>query len=146
MEMILFCGPQASGKTSFYNRHFADTHLRINLDMLRTRRREAAILEACLRVGQRFLVDNTNPTAEERAWYLARARESHFGAVAYFFDVPLEVCLERNAHRTGKAKIPDRGVRATFRKLKPPTPDEGFAEVRCVDEDGAVTSVAASTG
>ena len=146
MEMILFCGPQAAGKTTFYNRHFVGTHLRINLDILRTRRRETAIIEACLRVGQRFVVDNTNPTAEERARYLDPARAHRFRAVAYFFDVPLAVCLARNAERAGKARIPERGVRATFARLARPTLAEGFAEVRRVGEDGRVTTLETAEG
>ena len=142
MEMVVFCGPQASGKTSFYNQHFSETHLRLNLDMLRTRRREAAIMDACLGVGQKFVVDNTNPTVADRARYIELARRHRFKAVAYFFDIPLEVCLQRNARRSGKARIPERGMRATFGKLDRPTIEEGFAEVHCVENEGSVTTAA----
>ena len=145
MEMIVFCGLQGSGKTTFYQRHFSDTHLRINLDMLRTRRREWAILEACLRVGQRLVVDNTNPTRADRARYLAPARERGFRPVACFFDVALGVCLERNAARRGKAEIPERGIRATAKKLVRPEIGEGFAEVRRVDPDGKVATLATAS-
>ncbi len=46
MELLLFIGGQASGKSTFYHQRFRDTHLRINLDMLRTRHREAILLKA----------------------------------------------------------------------------------------------------
>ena len=59
-------GVQGSGKSSHYARCYADSHVRINLDMLRTRHRESALLHACLSVGQSFVVDNTNPTAQAR--------------------------------------------------------------------------------
>ena len=91
MELVIFIGVQGSGKSSFYQLHFADTHLRINLDMLRTRRRENAVLQACLESGQRCVIDNTNPTLEERAIYLQKAKAKHFKTIAYFFDVPFEV-------------------------------------------------------
>ncbi|HZC19556.1 MAG TPA: hypothetical protein VE225_07575, partial [Rubrobacteraceae bacterium] len=69
MEAVVFVGIQASGKTSFYRERFFDTHLRINLDMLKTRRREQIFLRACIEAGQPFVVDNTNPSARERARY-----------------------------------------------------------------------------
>ena len=40
MQLILFTGVQASGKSTFYQQYFYHTHLRINLDMLKTRHRE----------------------------------------------------------------------------------------------------------
>jgi hypothetical protein len=67
MEAVIFTGIQASGKTTFYLQHFFRTHLHISLDVLKTRRREQAVLLACLQVGQRFVVDNTSVTAAERA-------------------------------------------------------------------------------
>ena len=40
MELILLIGIQASGKSTFFKRRYCDTHVRINLDMLKTRHRE----------------------------------------------------------------------------------------------------------
>ncbi|WP_197529108.1 ATP-binding protein [Aeoliella mucimassa] len=41
MEVVVFIGLQASGKSTFYKQRFVDTHMRLNLDMLRTRYRDA---------------------------------------------------------------------------------------------------------
>jgi predicted kinase len=35
MEAVIFVGIQGSGKSTFYNERFVDTHIRINLDMLK---------------------------------------------------------------------------------------------------------------
>ena len=67
MEAIILCGLQGSGKTTLYRDRFLETHVRISMDLLRTRAREAALLEWCLRTRTRFVVDNTNPTAADRA-------------------------------------------------------------------------------
>ncbi len=142
MELILFCGLQGAGKTSFYQRHFAATHLRISMDMLRTRRREKAILHACLDTGQRCVVDNTNPSVAERAAYIAAAREQHFTVTGYYFDVPVKVCLARNAGREGKARISKVGLFAARARLVPPDIAEGFARIFSVDSEGAVTLLA----
>ena len=136
MEMIMFIGLQGSGKSTFYQSQFADTHLRINLDMLRTRRRENAVLQACLENGQRCVIDNTSPTSADRAPYIAAAKSSHFMTAAYYFDVPFDVCMELNSTRTGKRRIPDQGIKATAKKLEPPNHCEGFDEIYHVDERG----------
>ncbi len=126
MEAVIFCGPQASGKSTFYQERFFSTHVRINLDMLRTRRREQALLEACLRAGQRFVVDNTNPTVKERAIYIEAAKAAHFTIRGYFFTADMADCLQRNALRIGKARIPDKGLMSTFARFEPAHHDEGF--------------------
>ena len=129
MQLLLFCGVQASGKSSYYKAHFADTHIRLNLDMLRTRHREALLFHACLQAKQPCVIDNTNPTAAARAKYLEPARTAHFQSIAYYFDTPLADALARNATRSGKARIPDRAVIATHKQLEPPTVAEGFAAI-----------------
>jgi len=40
MEMVLFIGIPATGKSTFYKERFFRTHVRVNRDMLRTARRE----------------------------------------------------------------------------------------------------------
>jgi hypothetical protein len=47
MEMILFMGIQATGKSSFYRERFFGTHVRISQDMLKTHRREELLVKAC---------------------------------------------------------------------------------------------------
>jgi predicted kinase len=126
MEAIILVGVQGSGKTTFYRQHFFDTHVRINLDMLRTRHREKLLLDACLAAKQPFVVDNTNPSPADRARYIGLAREAGFRVVAYFLDSTLREAIQRNNKRAGKQKIPVPAVAGTFRKLQPPTLDEGF--------------------
>lgn len=142
MELIVFCGVQGAGKTTFYQANFSATHLRISLDMLRTRRRERAILEACLAIGQRAVVDNTNPTRAERAVYVDLARRARFRAVAYRFDTPVPVCRARNEARTGRARVPPAGLHATAARFEPPMLGEGFAAVFAVSAEGLATLAA----
>ena len=126
MEAIIFTGIQATGKSTFYKQHFADTHVRINLDMLKTRRRETLLLEACIEAKQSFVVDNTNPTAENRKKYIEPARAAGFRIIGYYFQSKIKEALSRNRQRSGKACIPEIGVRATFAKLQRPDFSEGF--------------------
>ena len=71
--------------STFYRTHFADSHIRLNLDMLKTRHREHLLLEAMLEAKQPFVVDNTNPIPEDRARYILPAKAAKFGIVGYYF-------------------------------------------------------------
>ena len=102
MEVVIFVGIQASGKSTFYRERFFDTHLRINLDMLKTRNREQILLRACIEAKQPFVIDNTNPSVEERARYIGLARAASFRVLGYYFDVQVKEALAGNKERTGK--------------------------------------------
>lgn len=137
MECVLFIGVQASGKSSFFAQRFADTHLRLNLDMLRTRHREALLLRACLDARAAFVVDNTNPTRADRQRYIPAARAARFRVTGYWFDTSVDDALRRNAARA--RQVPERGVRGTHARLEAPAYDEGFdalAVVRLVESTG----------
>lgn len=103
-------GIQASGKSSYYLLNLAHSHLRINLDMLKTRHREKIIFEAGLASKTKMVVDNTNPTPADRARYIASAQAAGFEIVGYFFETELKGALERNRLREGKARIPEVGI------------------------------------
>ncbi|HEX8912809.1 MAG TPA: AAA family ATPase [Humisphaera sp.] len=127
---IVFTGPQGSGKSTFFAERFADTHVRLNLDMLGTRHREDVLLHACLAAKQPFVADNTNLTPPQRARYAALARAAGFDAVeCYWFDVPVDVCVVRNAERPEHKRVPEVAIRGTMAKFAPPTRAEGFDRV-----------------
>lgn len=132
MQAVLFSGLQASGKSSFYKERFFRTHIRINLDMLRTRHREKILLEACIAAKQKFVIDNTNPTAETRSPYIAAAKEASFEIVGYFFCSSAQECIERNARRPKEEVVPDVAIYGTAKKLEPPTWQEGFDRLFCI--------------
>jgi predicted kinase len=141
MEAVIFIGVQGAGKTSFYRNRFFDTHLRVSLDMLHSRRREELLIKACLEGGQRFVLDNTNILVRGRARYIEPARRAGFRVIGYHFLVPLEDAIRRNNQRTLKQKIPVSAVVSTFKRLEPPKLDEGFDAIYTVEvnPDGQFT-------
>lgn len=126
MNGIIFVGLQASGKSSFYLSQFYKTHIRLNMDMLKTRNREKILFDACLEGKQPVVIDNTNPTKEDRKKYIDGLKLNRFEVIGYYFSSELSQCLERNSARTGKERIPDIGIKATYKKLELPEYSEGF--------------------
>jgi predicted kinase len=129
MEAVVLCGVQGSGKTTLYRDRFLDTHVRVALDLLRTRHREAEFVRLCLETRQPFVVDNTNPTPADRRRYVEPARAAGFRVVAYLVEVDDVEALARNAERAGRRRVPASGVVGTARRLHRPTPEEGFDEL-----------------
>lgn len=132
MEAILFIGIQGAGKSTFYKERFFDTHVRINMDMLKTRYREQIFLSACILGKQPFVVDNTNVLASERERYITPAREAGFRVIGYYFPVPVRHAIGRNQKREGKKKIPVPGILGAYKRLQPPRREEGFDQIFCV--------------
>jgi len=141
METIIFTGIQATGKSSFYKQFFSDTHLRINLDMLKTRHREDIILKACLSAKQPFVVDNTNPSVANRQKYITLAKAAKFKLIGYYFQSKLNEAIKRNNTRTGKSCIPEKGIRATYGRLQIPNFSEGFDALYYVTINGDNTFI-----
>ncbi|HEV7330630.1 MAG TPA: AAA family ATPase [Flavisolibacter sp.] len=129
MQAVVFTGIQGSGKTTFYAERFLKTHLRISLDMLKTRNKERLFIQTCLATGQKFVVDNTNPTIAERKKYIEAAKEAAFKVVGYFFNAAVPEALERNRQRSGKELVSEIDIWAINKKLQPPTLAEGFDEL-----------------
>ncbi len=129
MQAVIFCGIQGTGKTTFYKEKFFKTHVRISMDQLNTRNKERRFIETCIQTSQPFVVDNTNPSKEERATYIALAKANKFKVTGYYFQSKLADALERNMHRKGKENIPEVGVRGTYNRLVLPRLQEGFDEL-----------------
>ena len=132
MEAVIFIGVQGAGKTTFYRERFFETHVRINLDMLKTRDRERTLVTACLASKQPFVIDNTNPLATDRERYIPAARGAGFRVIGYFFETNLRDAMRRNNQRAGKGKIPAPAIAGTLKKLQPPKLEEGFDAVYLV--------------
>ena len=75
-------------------------------------------------------IDATNLTPEERRPYVEIGQAWECEVEAVFFDVPLDICLDRNGRRV--RVVPGEAVAKMAVKLVPPTVEEGFARVTVV--------------
>ncbi|MGC2247442.1 MAG: AAA family ATPase [Terriglobales bacterium] len=141
--VVLAIGLPGSGKSSWFKRH--DIHP-LSSDLLRELLFDDAqeqrfqdlvfsnlrsMLKARL-IARRPLnyVDATNLTPHDRHSWIKLAKDYGYDVQGLFFDVPLEVCLERHARR-GRA-VPEEIMRKMAGKLKPPTFEEGFSKITVV--------------
>jgi len=129
MHAVVLIGIQGAGKTTYCLRHLLHSHLRLSLDLLKTRRREALLLQACLAAQQPFVVDNTNVTRQERARYLVAARRARFRTTGYFFAPDPPASMARNLGREPRYRVPPAGLYGTLKRLERPDLAEGFDEL-----------------
>jgi predicted kinase len=145
VELVIFTGLQASGKTTFFRERFAATHGHVSKDLFRNNRnrnrRQRELVEAALRAGCPVVVDNTNPTAEDRRALIESGHRFGARVVGYFFGSGVRECIARNARREGKTRVPDVAIYATAKRLVTPSRLEGFDELLCVRLNGAVFEV-----
>jgi predicted kinase len=75
-------------------------------------------------------VDATHLTPEERRPYILMAHRHGCDVEAVFFDVPLEICRQRNLGR-GRI-VPQEAMQMMAAKLQPPSLEEGFTRISVV--------------
>jgi len=141
MELVIFVGLQASGKSTFFRERLSATHVHVSKDLFRNNknpnRRQTQLIEAALEQGSSVVVDNTNPTVEDRRTLIELGREFGARIIGYYFEAEVRRCVGRNRRRLGKERVPDVAIFATAKKLVAPSYSEGFDElfhVRITDD------------
>jgi predicted kinase len=133
MELVIFIGLQASGKSTFFRQYFAATHELVSKDRMRNNknpaRRQVQLIKAALQAGRSVVVDNTNPTLEDRSALIELGNTYAAQIIGYYFQSKVSDCLERNRQRTGKDRVPDVAIYATVKKLVRPTYAEGYKQL-----------------
>jgi len=134
--MVLFIGIQAAGKSTFYLERFFRSHVRINGDMLKTRRREGLLIRACLEGKTPFVVDKMNLQRADRAGYIGQGKAAGFKVSGYFFQSELAPALMRNARRDAPERVPEAALRSASSALQLPSKNEGFDQLVFVSMNG----------
>jgi len=145
--IVLAVGLPGSGKSTWFARRgivplSSDLLRQLVLDDATDQSQQTAIFSAMrwllrlrLSLGRRLnYLDATNLNRRERRTYFKMAEALGCAVDAVFFDVPLKVCLERNARRV--RRVPLEAMERMARKLRPPTYAEGFRRIWVVDAAG----------
>ena len=133
LEVVILIGFQGAGKSTFRAQHFAATHTLVSKDLLRNNRRperrQQRLIAESLAAGRSVVVDNTNPSVEERAGTIATARSFGARVVGYVFESPLQECAARNDARPDPERVPEVGLLATAKRFVRPSLREGFVDI-----------------
>jgi predicted kinase len=151
--VVLTIGLPGSGKTTWYKRRGVTP---LSSDMLRnilfddiTEQRYQGLVFSTLRslLRARLIakmpwnyVDATNLSPHERRQWIKMAKSFGYEVQAVFFDVPLEVCLERNSKRD--RQVTDEVMHKMAERLRPPAFKEGFDKITVVRVKGAAPTSA----
>ena len=141
--VVLAIGLPGSGKTTWFKRRGVTP---LSSDLLRTllfddiaEQRYQGLVFSTLRslLRARLIakmpwnyVDATNLSPHERRQWIKMAKSFGYDVQAVFFDVPLEVCLERNSRR--ERVVTEEAMQRMAEKLRPPSFKEGFSKITLV--------------
>lgn len=145
--VVLTIGLPGSGKTTWFKRRGVTP---LSSDMLRSilfddigEQRYQGLVFSTLRslLRARLIakmpwnyVDATNLSPHERRQWIKMAKSFGYDVQAVFFDVPFEVCMERNRRRD--RTLSDEAMRKMAERLRPPSFKEGFSKITLVRVKG----------
>jgi predicted kinase len=141
--VVLAIGLPGSGKTTWFRRRgvtplSSDLLRNILFDDVEEQRYQGLVFSTLRSLLRARLiarmpwnyVDATNLSIHERRQWIKMSKSFGYEVQAVFFDVPLEVCLERNSKRD--RSVSSDVMRKMAEKLKPPVFEEGFAKITVV--------------
>ncbi|HEV3151713.1 MAG TPA: ATP-binding protein [Acidobacteriaceae bacterium] len=145
--VVLTIGLPGSGKTTWFKRRAVTP---LSSDMLRTilfdditEQRYQGLVFSTLRslLRARLIakmpwnyVDATNLSPHERRQWIKMAKSFGYDVQAVFFDVPFEVCMDRNRRR--ERTVSDETMHKMAERLRPPSFKEGFSKITVVRVKG----------
>jgi predicted kinase len=141
--VVLAIGMPGSGKTTWFRRRgvtplSSDLLRNILFDDVEEQRYQGLVFSTLRSLLRARLiarmpwnyVDATNLSIHERRQWIKMAKSFGYEVQAVFFDVPLEVCLERNSQR--ERSVSEDVMRKMADRLKPPVFEEGFSKITVV--------------
>ena len=157
LGLVVLVGASGSGKSTFAHRHFKATEV-VSSDQCRALVSDDEndqsvsatafallhdIIDKRLQVGRLTVVDATSAKREDRKSLLELARKWDVLTTAIVFDLPVEVCFERNQQRSDRT-TPEHAIKRQHKAIRRSTRGlrkERFNRVHVIDTVEKLESV-----
>jgi len=101
LEIVLFVGYPAIGKTTFFHRIFAPVnYTHVNQDKLGNRKKCLEAVADSIRRGESCVVDNTNRDKKTRKYYVELAVSLGVSIRCFVFQASIELAWHNNLYRS----------------------------------------------
>ena len=145
-ELILMCGCPGSGKSTYAKSFKTDKDIYISRDEIRASMigpdeeyfsRETEVLQQfvdeiniALTKAERYVIaDATHISFSSRMKVMSRIKDRSTIVNCIVMDIPLDIALERNSHRTGREFVPEHALKNMYNGLTPPQKGETIDKV-----------------
>ena len=136
-DLILMMGVSGSGKSTYAKKFMKDTDIYISRDEIRfslvkedepyfSKEKEVFktfienIDNALLKAEKYVIADATHLNSSSRQKVLTKLKNKPENIYVFFINVPLEVALERNSQRTGRAVVPENVIKEMYNSIQIP--------------------------
>jgi bifunctional polynucleotide phosphatase/kinase len=139
-HLVIMVGAPASGKSYYSLGLESKGFVRINKDTMKTDKVAEKAFNAAFKDGRNIVIDNTNPTKETRAKWIASAKKASYSVTIVWMNFPMAVVEFLDNYRIYKNKnqdthVPAVAMRVYYKKLEAPTQDEcdSLVEVKTIN-------------
>lgn len=134
LEVVIFVGYPASGKSSFAKQQFANNGYQIvNQDQLRSKEKCYKVCGEALAAGKSCVIDNTNPQVDTRKRYIEIAKSYKAKCRCFYFDIDINHVFHNNRFRelsgSEHAVVSPMIIYSFRKKLEEPKLNEGFDRI-----------------
>lgn len=129
--MVIFMGPHRSGKTFYFNWHYAGKFIHIQSDENQTKDEEQKLIQECIDKGVDFVIEKANCTKADRSAYIQNAKAAGYRIIGYLFCTQISDQYEQPEQQYSKI------IPAVLSQLELPDYSEGFDELYYVKHSGS---------
>ena len=144
-KMYVVIGAPGCGKSTYIQNHLKENELVISRDKIRfgmlndndeyfSKEKEVynefiKQIDAAIEAQIDVWVDQTSLNTGARNKLFSRLKKKPDEIIGIYFNVPLNIVLQRNAQRAGRALVPEDAIHNMFFALERPTKKEGFTKI-----------------
>ena len=138
--MIINVGYAGSGKSYFSKNHIKQKYVYINRDTSGNLKKCIKDCEKAIMNKQSIVVDNTNPSKDNRKIFIDIAKKSNYDIICLNFTTSRDISMHNNIYRSfcddnnsNRQIVPKIAYNIYKSKYEAPTKNEGFTEIRNID-------------